>query len=145
MALPRPVPGLVVRYGYLWAGEHLEGREEGRKDRPCAIIAAVRTEDVEGIRVLVLPITHRPPEDARFAIEIPAIVKRRLRLDGAQSWVVISEWNDFVWPGPDLRRLPDADESTVAYGMLPPKLFAIVRDRFLALANAGAAVRVRRT
>jgi hypothetical protein len=29
--------------------------------------------------------------------------------------------------------------------MLPPKLFAIVRDRFLALANAGAAVRVRRT
>jgi hypothetical protein len=145
MALPRPVPGLVVRYGYLWAGEHLEGREEGRKDRPCAIIAAVRTEDVEGIRVLVLPITHRPPEDARFAIEIPAIVKRRLRLDGAQSWVVISEWNDFVWPGPDLRRLPDVDESTVAYGMLPPKLFAIVRDRFLALANAGAAVRVRRT
>jgi hypothetical protein len=145
MPLPRPVPGLVVRYGYLWAGEHLEGREEGRKDRPCAIIAAVRTEDVEGIRVLVLPITHRPPEDARFAIEIPAIVKRRLRLDGAQSWVVISEWNDFVWPGPDLRRLPDADESTVAYGMLPPKLFAIVRDRFLTLANAGAAVRVRRT
>jgi hypothetical protein len=145
MALPRPVPGLVVRYGYLWAGEHLDGREEGRKDRPCAIIAAVRTEDVEAIRVLVLPITHRPPEDARFAIEIPAIVKRRLRLDGAQSWVVISEWNDFVWPGPDLRRLPDVDESTVAYGMLPPKLFAIVRDRFLALANAGAAVRVRRT
>jgi hypothetical protein len=145
MPLPRPVPGLVVRYGYLWASEHLEGREEGRKDRPCAIIAAARTEDVEAIRVLVLPITHRPPEDMRFAVEIPAIVKRRLHLDGAQSWVVVSEWSDFVWPGPDLRRLPDGNESTVAYGMLPPKLFAIVRDRFLTLANAGAAARVRRT
>ena len=145
MPLSRPVPGLVVRYSYLWASEHLEGREEGRKDRPSAIIAAVRTEDVEAVRVLVLPITHRPPEDARFAVEIPAIVKRRLRLDGAQSWVVISEWNDFIWPGPDLRRLPDGAKSTVAYGMLPPKLFALIRDRFLTLANAGAAARVRRT
>ena len=58
--------------------------------------------------MLVLPITHRPPEDARFAVQIPAIVKWRLRLDGAQSWVVISEWNDFIsGRGPDLRRLPD--------------------------------------
>jgi hypothetical protein len=95
--------------------------------------------------VLVLPITHRPPEDARLAVEIPATVKQRLRLDGARSWVVISEWNDFLWPGPDLRRLPGEDASSVAYGMLPPSLFAAIRDRFLALATAGAAARIRRT
>ncbi len=89
--------------------------------------------------------THRPPEDARLAVEIPARVKQRLRLDGAQSWVVVSEWNEFIWPGPDLRRLPDGDESTVPYGMLPPSLFAIIRDRFLALAKAGSARRIRRT
>ena len=36
--LPRPVPGLVVRYSYLWLDEHRRGREEGVKDRPCAIV-----------------------------------------------------------------------------------------------------------
>jgi hypothetical protein len=134
-----------VRYAYLWRREHLKGREEGAKDRPCAIIAAVRSEGTEAFRVLVLPITHRPPEDASLAVEIPATVKQRLRLDGARSWVVISEWNDFLWPGPDLRRLPGEDASSVAYGMLPPHLFAAIRDRFLALATTGAAARIRRT
>jgi hypothetical protein len=133
-----------VRYAYLWRREHVKGREEGSKDRPSAIIAAVRAEGRGAFRVLVLPITHRPPEDARLAVEIPLTVKRRLRLDGARSWVVISEWNDFLWPGPDLRRLPGADASSVAYGMLPPSLFAVVRDRFLDLATTGAAARVRR-
>jgi hypothetical protein len=44
--LPRPVPGLVVRYSYLWYREFLDGREEGRKDRPCAIVAAIRKGNV---------------------------------------------------------------------------------------------------
>jgi hypothetical protein len=130
-----------VRYAYLWRREHVRGREEGSKDRPCAIIAAVRAGGRGAFRELVLPITHRPPEDARLAVETPLTVKRRLHLDGARSWVVISEWNDFLWPGPDLRRLPGA----VAYGMLPPSLFAVIRDRFLDLATTGAAARVRRT
>jgi len=85
--------------------------------------------------VLVLPITHTPPDHASLAVEIPARVKERLKLDDARSWVVLSEWNEFVWPGPDLRRLPSGDDSSVAYGMLPPRLFATIRDRFLALAQ----------
>ena len=84
-------------------------------------------------------------EDASLAVEIPAKVKERLRLDAARSWVVLSEWNEFVWPGPDLRRAPNADDASVAYGMLPPALFATIRDRFLALVNSGAAGQVRRT
>ena len=51
---PEPVPGLVIRYSYLWRREHLEGREEGRKDRPCAIVAAVRN-DAGALHVLALP------------------------------------------------------------------------------------------
>lgn len=145
MPLPQPVSGLVIRYSYLWYREHLEGREEGQKDRPCAIIAAVRADEGGNTRVLVLPITHSPPDHASLAVEIPAKVKQRLRLDEAQSWVVLSEWNEFVWPGPDLRRLPNADDATVAYGMLPPGLFATIRDRFMALANSGATSRVKRT
>jgi hypothetical protein len=143
--LPNPVAGLVIRYSYLWYSEHLEGREEGQKDRPCAIIAVVRADESGNSRVLVLPITHSPPAHASLAVEIPATVKRRLHLDEARSWVVLSEWNDFVWPGPDLRRLPNADDASIACGMLPPGLFATIRERFLALARSGGATQVRRT
>jgi hypothetical protein len=93
----------------------------------------------------VLPISHSPPGDASLAVEIPGKVKQRLQLDHARSWVVLSEWNEFIWPGPDLRRAPGADDSSVAYGMLPPSLFAAIRDRFLALVNSRAATQARRT
>jgi hypothetical protein len=46
--------------------------------------------------VLVLPITHSQPDHASLAVEIPENVKKRLRLDAARSWVVLSEWNEFV-------------------------------------------------
>ena len=146
MPLPAPLPGLVIRYSYLWHSEHLAGREEGQKDRPCAIVAALRpVDETSETRVLVLPVTHSPPAQAALAVEIPARVKERLRLDAERSWVVLSEWNEFIWPGPDLRRAPGDDHSSTAYGMLPPSLFATVRDRFLALVTARGARRVPRT
>ena len=105
MPLPVPVPGLVIRYSYLRRSEHLAGREEGQKDRPCASVAALRPADDAGeTRVLVLPVTDSPPADPVVAVEIPARVKERLGLDAARSWVMLSEWNEFIWPGPDLRR-----------------------------------------
>ena len=145
MPLPKPVPGLVIRYSYLWYSEHLEGRDEGQKDRPCAIVASILADEHGNDRVLVLPITHSPPNHASLAVEIPAKVKQRLQLDDARSWVVLSEWNEFIWPGPDLRRLPGANDSSVVYGMLPPRLFGAIRERFLALVSSRAATQVRRT
>jgi len=145
VALPEPVPGLIIRYSYLWYREHLEGRDEGQKDRPCAIVAALRTDENGNIRVLVLPITHSPPDHLSQAIEIPPRVKERLQLDDARSWVVVSEWNEFIWPGPDLRRLPGATDASVAYGMMPPALFAKVRERFLSIVKARDTHPVRRT
>ncbi len=145
MALPEPIPGLVIRYSYLWYSEHLQGHDEGQKDRPCAIVAAVRADDNGDTRVLVLPITHSPPDHASLAVEIPPKVKLRLQLDDARSWVVLSEWNEFIWPGPDLRRVPGADDSAVVYGMLPPKLFMQIRDRLVALIQSHEARPVRRT
>ena len=139
MALPRPIPGLVLRYSYLWHRDHAHGRSEGRKDRPCAIVAALRLGEVGRTRAIVLSITHSRPEDTMTAVELPARVKERLGLDDAPSWVILSEWNDFVWPGPDLRRVPGRDDGSVAYGVLPPALFAVIRDRFAALVrNRGA-------
>lgn len=130
MALPKPERGLVISYGYLWRFEYERGREEGVKDRPCVIILAV--EDRGDRRVVtVAPITHVPPAMPEAAVEIPLATKRRLGLDEARSWVVVSEGNTFAWPGPDLRPIaPDRFD----YGFLPPALFRQVLERFGAYA-----------
>ncbi len=144
MAFPKPVPGLVIRYSYLWHAEFVTGQEEGRKDRPCAIVASIRDTDGE-TRVLALPVTHSPPEYHELAVEIPATVKARLGLDSERSWVVVSEWNEFTWPGPDLRTAPGAGEGSVAYGVLPPDLFSAIRARFMTLVKSRSTRRVQRT
>ena len=135
MNLPNPEPGLVIRYSYLWLREHREGREEGTKDRPCAIILTARDHDGE-TKVLVVPVTHSPPENPDAALELPPIVKRHLGLDTERSWIVISESNLFDWPGPDLRRAGGRDDSSIAYGFLPPRLFAELPRCFLAAASS---------
>lgn len=124
--LPKPIPGLVIHYSYLWASEHGLGREEGSKDRPCAIVLAVESQDDQHT-VVVLPITHRPPTSGSSAIEIPLETKRRLGLDDQQSWVVLTEANHFVWPGFDLRSLSPGG---VSYGELPANFFRRVRSAF---------------
>jgi hypothetical protein len=141
---PNPEPGLVIRYSYLWLSEFLQGREEGVKDRPCTIVAAVQEENQDTQRVLVLPVTHTLPNHPELAIEIPLAVKRHLGLDEAQSWIMLSESNDFLWPGPDLRPV-GTDNSTIAYGFLPPKIFITVRQRFIMLEEQQRASRVQRT
>lgn len=141
MTLAKPEAGLVIRYSYLWLREH---REEGTKDRPCAIILSVRDHDGE-TRVLVVPVTHSPPDNIADALELPPAVKQHLGLDDARSWVILSESNLFDWPGPDLRRVGDRDDSSVAYGFLPPRLFAELRRRFLALEADSRSKRVQRT
>ena len=144
MTFPEPYAGLVIRYSYLWKREQEEGHEEGMKDRPCAVVLVVTDEDGEQ-EVLVLPITHTPPADPDDAIEIPPATKKRLGLDADRSWIVITEANEFVWPGPDLRPVPGRDASTIVYGPLPPRLFARVRDRFLERDQREKSGHVKRT
>nr|WP_279308210.1 type II toxin-antitoxin system PemK/MazF family toxin [Niveispirillum sp. BGYR6] len=128
----------------MWRREYLRGQEEGSKDRPCAVILVTTAEDGEQV-VTVLPITHRPPTDARLAVEIPTMTKQRLGLDGERSWVVLTEANRFFWPGPDLRPLRAGDGGSVAYGLLPQALMADIRQRFIALIKAQKAGAVPRT
>jgi hypothetical protein len=144
VSLPTPEIGLVIRYSYLWRREHREGREEGTKDRPCAIVLAARDHD-DHTQVLVVPVTHSPPANLAEAMELPAAVKQHLGLDAGRSWVVLSESNLFEWPGPDLRRVGDRDDQSVAYGFLPPRFFAELRRRFVALETAARSQRVQRT
>jgi|SRR5579875_654997 hypothetical protein len=145
MPLPKPEPGLVIRYSYLWRSEFLAGREEGVKDRPCAIVAAIQEEPGGEQRILVLPITHSKPLRLECAIEIPPAIKRHLGLDEEQSWIVLNESNEFIWPGPDLRMTPGGDESTVAYGFMPPKFFTKIRAAFLSLVQKDSIQHVKRT
>ena len=144
MTLPKPEAGLVIRYSYLWLREHLEGREEGTKDRPCAIVLALQDDDGE-TQVLVVPVTHSPADNPAAVLELPTVIKQHLGLDAERSWVVLSESNLFDWPGPDLRRVGDRDDSSVVYGFLPPRFFAELRRRFLALEAAARSTRVQRT
>lgn len=138
MALPEPVPGLVLRYSYLWLEEHRKGQEEGVKDRPCAVILV--TQESEGDRrVTVLPVTHLPPNNPALALEIPAATKMRLGLDTARSWVVLTEANQFIWPGPDLRPAVSGDMGSVAYGLLPRAFTLQLRAKFVAVLKAGGA------
>ncbi len=144
MTFPTPVPGLVIRYSYLWREEHQKGQEEGVKNRPCAIILVTQTVDGDDV-VTALPVTHVPPNDLAWAIEIPRPTKVRLSLDDERSWIVLTEANRFIWPGPDLRPAMRGDAASVAYGLLPAKFYEQVKARFLELIQARRGTVVSRT
>jgi hypothetical protein len=110
--------------------DELPGHVEGRKDRPCVILIAAERQQSGDTVVVALPVTHRPPEDAIVAVEIPQAVKQQLGLDFERSWVIVNEGNQFVWLGYDLRKIPGRDE--FHYGFLPPRFF----DHILAAARA---------
>lgn len=116
MKIPKPEEGLVINYSYLWHQEAALGREEGRKDRPCAVILAS-----QGDRVAVAPITHTPPKGSE-AIEVPPQVKKQLGLDDQRSWIVTTEVNHFTWPGHDVRPVNRQNPNQMEYGKLPPGL-----------------------
>ena len=138
----RPEPGLVISYAYLWHSEFAQGQEEGLKDRPCVIISAV-VQAERSERIQVLPITHSPPAGPNLALEIPAAIRRHLRLDDERCWIVLSETNEFRWPGPDLGH--SAPGGGLIYERLPPRFFDTIRQRFVAAVKAGKAAPVRRT
>lgn len=141
MPLPRPEPGLVIRYDYLWLADSGSVRAVG-KERPACLIATL-DDEADPRLVLILPITHSPPRGGTVGVEIPHAVGRMLGLDDARSWIVISEANVDFWPNAGLAPLPGR-RGAFAYGFLPPALFAAVRSRFLKLVEQRRARLVRR-
>ncbi len=141
MALPDPMPGLVVRYDYLWTHEAAAGRDQG-KTRPTCLIVATDPAVVPRY-VVLLPITHTPPAVDTVGIEMPTSVKQALGLDEHPSWVIASEFNIDAWPNAGLSPLP-GQPGTFGYGFIPPGLFAKIKARFLELAYANRTRAVRR-
>lgn len=126
MALPDPQPGLVICYSYLWRDEHKQGQVEGTKKRPCIILTVVNDDSPI---VILAPVTHSEPRDKSGTVEIPPGTAQRLGLDGDRSWVVLSEVNQFAWPGFDLAEVP-AVSGRFDYGFLPPGLFKKIKFEF---------------
>lgn len=130
---PVPIPGLVIRYSYLWKREADKGNVEGQKHRPCVVVLCV--EEVEGEMVVtVAPITHTPPDSPAQSIELTPATRRRLGLDNEKNWIMATELNSFYWPGPDL--VPTR-QGQYAYGELPAIVFTALNQKILA---AGAEV-----
>lgn len=126
--VPAPRPGEVIRYAYLWSQEQSYGREEATKDRPCAVVLALQEKDGDTV-VVVLPITSRRPALAEDAVELPSGTRQRLGLQDERCWLVLTEANRFVWPGPDLRPVERPHGAFYCHGLLPAGLFRTVRDR----------------
>jgi hypothetical protein len=141
VALPEPKPGLVIRYDYLWSHEAAAGRDQG-KERPACLVAA-SDSSLRPRFVVILPITHSPPDDDTVGIEIPAKVKQALGLDEAPSWVIVSEYNVDEWPNGGLAPLPGRP-NVFSYGFIPPRLFAQVKEKFLELSGQRRSSGVRR-
>lgn len=121
MAGFKPEIGLVIRHAYLWWNEARAGREEGRKDRPCVIVH-LRVNHHQELETYICPVTHTPPEVPEKAMEISKATKARIGLDDERSWIITTEVNRFIWPGPDIRPVPGGGYS---YGLLPA---AMTRD-----------------
>jgi hypothetical protein len=141
VAFPDPKPGLIVRYDYLWSHEAAAGRDQG-KDRPTCLVAA--SDSLAAPRyVVLLPITHSPPNAGTEGVEIPAKVKQALGLDDAPSWVIVSEHNVDEWPNAGVSPIP-GKPSVFSYGFIPPGLFAQIKARFLELARQSKSRSIRR-
>src|SRR6516225_1557821 len=123
---------MVVRYSFLWSTEAKAGQTEGRKDRPCVVITAIRRIADGRFRVRVLPITHAPTEEAR-SIAIPAKVKLHLGLDPDASWIVLDEVNEFFWPGVDLRPVSRLRPGAWTFGVLPMEIFEEIQAKLRGL------------
>jgi hypothetical protein len=136
-----PQVGQIVDHHFLWADEHGAGQIEGRKARPCIIIA-VEQQRHGASRVTVLPITSQPPRAGTASVAVPDDVKVRIGLTRARpAWVVIDDANVFAWPGYDLVPQP---RGGFVRGVVTRGFFQLVRDAVLAAHARGRPRRIQR-
>lgn len=132
MKLPDPKVGSVIRYSYLWADEAASGAKEGRKDRPSLVLALAVQVAAGETEVLALAITHSRPRAKSDAIALSPAICAALGLDEEAAWVVTTEANAFVWPGPDIRAVPGRKPSTPIYGQMPRPVLVQAARSYLA-------------
>lgn len=136
MPLPKPFPGMVICYEFLWGHEHDSGQTQGQKRRPCVVVLSV-SDRFGATRVTVAPITHVEPKAPRHGVEVPPRVKRSLNLDDQRSWIIATELNRFIWPGDYVFPIPGGrrDQYTYGVGAIPERLLDMVIQRIEALGD----------
>ena len=118
----RPHPAEIIRYVYLWRSEHERGLDDGRKTRPCLVLATY--ERAGQLRVITAPLTTRDSAPAH-SVTIPPRVITHLGLDD-RSRIVWNDLNEFTWVGPDVRSGADGGPLV---GTLPEALWRQVVDK----------------
>ena len=97
--------------------------------------------EYQELETYICPVTHTPPEVPEKAMEIPKATKARLGLDGERSWIITTDVNRFIWPGPDLRPVPGGGFS---FGLLPAAMTRDLVAQIKANANDESLRTVRR-
>src|SRR5665213_2487524 len=103
MPLPAPSLGLVVHYGFVWAGPARRPPPDAGKDRPCLIVNLGRSVEPAlpsqtVTRVTYLPISHVSTLGNERAIPIPPSVAAHLGLTFDRSFVYTSYTVQDDWP-----------------------------------------------
>ena len=84
--------GTLVHYQLLERHEAVQGKEEGTKRRPCAIV--LRSQNPASDRIFLIPITTRQPDKDVPALEVPQLEARRMGLhEPISRWVILNEVN----------------------------------------------------
>jgi hypothetical protein len=135
MPLPAPRRGLVVHYGFVWAGIGRRPPPDAGKDRPCLIVTLQQIEEpaLPGratTRVTYLPISHSAPRSDEQAIPIPPRVAQHLGLASERSYLYVSYAVQDDWPF-DVGHLPGSSDR-FDYGFVPPRFFEAVAADFAA-------------
>ena len=117
---------------------------DSRKVRSGSLFAAVRGREADGHRFLDNAVKHGAT--AILCEAVPA----GLSLTGADLaqgpvWIVVTDANRFIWPGPDLRPRKIGDATSVAYGVLPATVYEELRAKFIKAVEARLAAAVPRT
>lgn len=116
-------PGLVIHYEFDFGRDSKD--VQMLKDRPAVVVVA--TGQGGNDRVILVPISHTPPYQGQYAIEIPAPLKNRLGLDSDRSWIKLDELNDTTVEDLmyDIRKTKAGNWE---YGILPQGLLKCIQD-----------------
>ncbi len=133
MPLPVPRLGLVVHYGFVWAGPRRATPPDSGKNRPCLIVDLEQIEEpaLAGrtiIRVTYLPISHVAPREDETGVPVSPRVAQHLGLTSERSYIYTCYAVEDDWPF-DLAHVPGTTDR-FDYGFIPARLFDAVTADF---------------
>ena len=120
--------GDVVLYSYLWAREHDQGEESGRKARPACVMVLFKN-DTGRETTLLFPITSQKPALQAEAVGIPETEARRARLYWP-AWIIVSEFN--------------TDDLTKSFALEDREPLGTFSGKFISIVAARAAAAIRK-